>query len=532
MPAPANGPVLLTLEQVRAQDRRRSRAWPRPTAWRSSTCRPGRCGRAAWQCRGRCGCSRSTGATATTTRRSASWPGRSGPGPRCSAPRPRARSGSGRAGRSQLRLPAGRELSLPVSGVADLARARPLFSSRRSRTLEDFLYVPQSIVVSPAVFAHSVDPGLRAASAELGGVVKSLPVEEVDVLVERARLQRDPAAALRRRGPSPARSGASLPGRTTSSTTSRTRSWSRAPTPRSASGCSSSSACPAILLAASARRLRRRRARRGAAARAGHAPPARRGPRPSACACSATGRSPSRARDPRSAWSPGFCRALAILGSGALRQAAPGDLALSAARSHWRAGCSSPRSPSSSRDAARSPARSAGNGASWRSRQPPAWRRLWLDVAPARRGRASPRSSSCVRERSTAPPGSVFAGRSVSLPSYLLLVPLLAAAGGVLLATRVLLAIALRLPVARRARRSRPGLAAPQPATAAVGARRGHRRARARDRVRDGPARLHSRPTTPPSAPTRASSWAPISASRRARVPRTAAYASRLRVGG
>ena len=43
-------------------------------------------------------------------------------------------------GAVELRLPAGRRLSLPVSGIADLAQARPLFYSRRSRSLEDFLY--------------------------------------------------------------------------------------------------------------------------------------------------------------------------------------------------------------------------------------------------------------------------------------------------------------------------------------------------------------------------------------------------------
>jgi putative ABC transport system permease protein len=48
--------------------------------------------------------------------------------------------------------------------------------------------------------------------------------------------------------------------------------------------------------------------------------------------------------------------------------------------------------------------------------------------------------------------GSVFEGRAVSLPTYLLLVPLLAWVGGVLLATRLLAAIALRLPA-----RSSPG---------------------------------------------------------------------------
>ena len=58
-----------------------------------------------------------------------------------------------------------RRLSLPVSGVADLARAKPLFSSRSSSKLEDFLYVPDAVVVSPGdvrarrSFRRSAPPG-------------------------------------------------------------------------------------------------------------------------------------------------------------------------------------------------------------------------------------------------------------------------------------------------------------------------------------------------------------------------------------
>jgi putative ABC transport system permease protein len=96
-----------------------------------------------------------------------------------------------------LSLPGQRKpLSVPVSGVADLSEAKPLFYSRNSTKLEDFLYVPNSVIVSPATFERDVIPAFQAASAARGGVLKSPPLQEVDVLVDRSRLRSDPAAAL------------------------------------------------------------------------------------------------------------------------------------------------------------------------------------------------------------------------------------------------------------------------------------------------------------------------------------------------
>ena len=89
-----------------------------------------------------------------------------------------------------------RRLSLPVSGVADLSRAQPLFSSRNSNKLEEFLYVPNSVIVSPATFKNAILPSFQAASAARGPGLKSPPVQEVDVLVDRSRLRSDPASAL------------------------------------------------------------------------------------------------------------------------------------------------------------------------------------------------------------------------------------------------------------------------------------------------------------------------------------------------
>jgi putative ABC transport system permease protein len=97
----------------------------------------------------------------------------------------------------ELKLPAGKgPLRLPVSGIVDLSTAKPLFYSRNTYQLEDFLYVPSSVVVTPATFEHSIVPAFRAATAIRGETIKSLPLLEVDVLVDRARLHSEPATAL------------------------------------------------------------------------------------------------------------------------------------------------------------------------------------------------------------------------------------------------------------------------------------------------------------------------------------------------
>jgi putative ABC transport system permease protein len=96
-----------------------------------------------------------------------------------------------------LRLP-GRAtpLSLDVTGVVDLTRAQPLFSSRKSSKLEEFLYVPDAIVVTPETFRDEIIPAFGRARATVGSVTKSFPVLELDVLVDRTRLRADPGTAL------------------------------------------------------------------------------------------------------------------------------------------------------------------------------------------------------------------------------------------------------------------------------------------------------------------------------------------------
>ena len=90
-----------------------------------------------------------------------------------------------------------RPLQLPVSGVVDLAQAQPLFSSRKASKLEEFLYVPNDVVVSPATFRDVIIPAFDRVRATVGTVTKSFPVLEADVLLDRGPLQADPATALK-----------------------------------------------------------------------------------------------------------------------------------------------------------------------------------------------------------------------------------------------------------------------------------------------------------------------------------------------
>jgi putative ABC transport system permease protein len=347
-------------------------------------------------------------------------------------------------GSVDLRLPAGRDVSLPVSGVADLVRARPLFSSRRSRDLENFLYVPQSIVVSPATFAGTVVPALRAASAQLGGITKSLPVEEVDVLVARDRLRADPAAALAQ-----TRAAARSIGRIAPTQDYLIDNVSNTLMVASADAAVGKRmflflGLPAILLAgliaayagtvlAGAQRREHALLRlRGADRRHLTRVLAYR-----TLLLAGVGSAAGTAA--------GFISARAILGSDALGQAAPGALALSAVTALGggllvtAVALFIPGHRALTREIAEERRELALSS-------PPAWRRLWLDVlllgAAALAEFAIVRSGALDGAR-----GSVFEGRAVSLPAYLLLVPLLAWAGGVLLSTRLLVAIAVRLPV-------------------------------------------------------------------------------------
>lgn len=105
-------------------------------------------------------------------------------------------TGAGPGDRVRLRLPgASVPLILTVSGIADLSRANPLFHSRQSNNFEDFAYVPNAVVIDPILFKRIVIPAYRAARSRQA-VVKSLPLRELDILITRSRLRSDPATAL------------------------------------------------------------------------------------------------------------------------------------------------------------------------------------------------------------------------------------------------------------------------------------------------------------------------------------------------
>jgi putative ABC transport system permease protein len=89
-----------------------------------------------------------------------------------------------------------RPLLLPVSGITDLQRARSLFYSRQGQQLEQFVYVPNTVVIEPDLFAKTVVPAFQKAETTRGVIVKSKPILEVDIAVERERLDADPGTAL------------------------------------------------------------------------------------------------------------------------------------------------------------------------------------------------------------------------------------------------------------------------------------------------------------------------------------------------
>ena len=94
-----------------------------------------------------------------------------------------------------VRLPDTSTIDLRVGGVADLSRARTLFSSRRGGDLEAFVYTRNAIVLSPDVFARKVLPAYERAATTRNGRLKSPPVREVDVRLDRGILDADPERA-------------------------------------------------------------------------------------------------------------------------------------------------------------------------------------------------------------------------------------------------------------------------------------------------------------------------------------------------
>jgi putative ABC transport system permease protein len=335
-------------------------------------------------------------------------------------------------------------LTLPVSGVVDVAQAKPLFYSRKIKKLEDFLYVPNVVVVSPGLFRDRFVPALQSVAAAEGDVVKNQPVSEVDVLIARSRLNADPARALAQTSSVAAAAGQVAPGETylidNISNTLQVARDDAAVGRRMfvflgvpgillavfLTGYSGS------ILAATQRRenavLRLRGAHRGHLLRllVGKAVIL-------AGAGSLLGTV------------VGLGAAATVLGRGALVETPPSDLAASAALA-LGAGLVA-TTLALSLPGVRSLRREVGQERREITMNPaPAWRRRGLDVVLLV-ATAVAEGIGYLTGAFDAPPGSVSLGEAVSLPSRLLVAPLVAWLAGTLLFVRMFQAVTTRLPV-------------------------------------------------------------------------------------
>ena len=100
-------------------------------------------------------------------------------------------------GSVQVRVPGLRQpLSVRISGITDVSQAKSLFYSRQGKQLEQFVYVPNTVIVGPDVFAKTIVPAFQNVTANPGTVLRNQPILEVDVFVERGPLDADPGTAL------------------------------------------------------------------------------------------------------------------------------------------------------------------------------------------------------------------------------------------------------------------------------------------------------------------------------------------------
>ena len=97
----------------------------------------------------------------------------------------------------QIRVPGiSQPLSVRISGITDVSRAKSLFYSREGKQLEQFVYVRHSVIVGPEVFTKTIIPAFQNVSTAPGTVLRSQPILEVDVFMEREPLDADPGTAL------------------------------------------------------------------------------------------------------------------------------------------------------------------------------------------------------------------------------------------------------------------------------------------------------------------------------------------------
>jgi putative ABC transport system permease protein len=97
----------------------------------------------------------------------------------------------------QLRVPGmSQPLNVRISGITDVSRAKSLFYSREGKQLEQFVYVRNSVIVGPDVFPKTIIPAFQTVTTAPGTVLRSQPILEVDVFMQREPLDADPGTAL------------------------------------------------------------------------------------------------------------------------------------------------------------------------------------------------------------------------------------------------------------------------------------------------------------------------------------------------
>ena len=110
--------------------------------------------------------------------------------------RPRARHGARRP-RSPSTCRAARRRSPSLSAASPTSRGPPRSSAAASRASSRTSSTCRTrSIVSPSTFATSILPAFQAATAQEGSVLKTFPVQELDVQVDRSRLRSDPGRAL------------------------------------------------------------------------------------------------------------------------------------------------------------------------------------------------------------------------------------------------------------------------------------------------------------------------------------------------
>jgi putative ABC transport system permease protein len=97
----------------------------------------------------------------------------------------------------QVRVPGMSEpLEVRISGITDVSRAKSLFYSREGKQLEQFVYVRNSVIVGPEVFAKTIVPAFQNVTTAPGTILRNQPILEVDVFMVREPLDADPGTAL------------------------------------------------------------------------------------------------------------------------------------------------------------------------------------------------------------------------------------------------------------------------------------------------------------------------------------------------